>query len=64
VKTAKQREEEFREDLKELLRKHSAGLEVTDDGKPFGMQSGICIITMDGKYENHETIEEFTEFKL
>lgn len=65
VKTAKQREEEFRADMKALLEKHHAEIDVTDDGRPYGMHSGVCRVTMDGKYDSYgETLEEFAEFEL
>jgi hypothetical protein len=34
----------FIDDLQALLNKHRAGLEVTDDGKPYGMHNGICLV--------------------
>lgn len=65
MKTARQREEEFRADFKALLSKYGAEINVTDDGRPYGMHSGVCTVTMDGTHDKDgETIEEFTEFKL
>jgi hypothetical protein len=65
VKTATQREEEFRADLKALLEKHGAEIVVTDDGWPGGMQPWVCTITMKGKHgKDGETLEEFVEFYL
>jgi hypothetical protein len=65
VKTAKQREEDFRRELAELLERHGAEIDVTDDGRPFGMQSGVCLVTMGGQYdEDGKTVAEYTEFQL
>ncbi len=65
MKTAKEREAEFRADLAELLRKHRAELNVTDDGRPYGMQSGVCEVYLEGVFdEDGNVIEEFSEFNL
>lgn len=65
MKTAKQREEEFRADLAALLEKHGAEIDVTDDGRPFGMHSGICLVTMGGEWDGTgELVKEYTEFRL
>lgn len=65
MKTAQQREEEFRKDLAELLAKHGAEMDITDDGRPWGMHSGVCHITMYGKYdEEGNTLEEDASFNL
>ena len=65
MKTAKQREDEFRADLKALIEKHGAEIDVTDDGRPYGMQSGVCQVMMMGKYDKDgEPVEEYTEFQL
>ena len=63
--TKEEREEAFRKDLKELLEKHKAELWVGDDGRPYGLHSGVVEITMYGKWdENGDQIAEFTDFKL
>lgn len=64
--TSKEREESFRKDLKELLDKHKAEMDITDDGRPYGMHSGEVRIYMDGEYckETFECIKEYTEFIL
>jgi len=65
MKTAKQREEEFRKDLKDLLFKHSADLEITDDQAGYGMHSGIAIVTMSPEYdEDGILIADYTEFTI
>lgn len=65
MKTAKEREEAFRRELAELLQKHDAELQVTDDGRPYGMQSGVCRISMSGKWDaDGEPLEEYAEFDL
>lgn len=63
--TAAQREESFRTELAELLAKHGAEIEVTDDGKSYGMQSGVCLVTMNGVYDKDgEPVLDYTEFSL
>ena len=65
MKTAKEREAAFRRDLAELLKKHEAEIEVADDGKPYGMHSGIAIVSMDSKWDEHgNQTDEFVEFKI
>lgn len=65
MKTAKEREAHFRRELAELLQKHGAELQVTDDGRPYGMHSGVCRISMDGKWDaDGEPMEECAEFDL
>ena len=39
MRTPKEREDAFRRDLAALLAKHKAELEITDDGKPYGLHS-------------------------
>ena len=65
MKTAQQREEDFRRDLQALLEKHSADLEVTDDRKPWGMHSGIAVVTMmaERDADGNETAA-YTEFRI
>jgi hypothetical protein len=63
-KTAHEREAAFRQDLADLLAKHDAELEVTDDGKGYGMHNGICVITMMPKYQGDELVADYTEFRL
>ncbi len=48
--TKKQREESFRKDFQELLSKHKAEFDITDDGRQYGMHSGEVRIYMDGEY--------------
>ncbi len=63
VKNKEQLEADFRKDFKELLEKHNAELEVTDDGKGYGMHSGIARITIPKEFD--PKIEyEFCEFDL
>lgn len=49
MKTAEEREAAFRADLKDLLKRHGAEMDITDDGKPFGLHSPIVIIRMSGE---------------
>jgi hypothetical protein len=62
--TSKEREEAFRADLKELLAKHKASLEITDDGASYGMQRPIIEVTMMSEYDDndHSQTAEFTQF--
>lgn len=63
--TAAQRESAFRAELAELLARHGAELEVTDDGRNYGMQSGVCRITMNGVYDKDgDVVQEYAEFTL
>ena len=64
MKTAIEREAEFRKDLQALLNKHGAELNITDDGKPYGMHRAVCRVEMDGIYENGCTVLEYAEFDL
>ena len=40
------RQEAFMADLQELLNKHKAELEVTDNGRPYGMHAGVCEVSL------------------
>jgi hypothetical protein len=69
MRTAQERESAFRQDLAELLAKHGAELQVTDDGKDYGMHNGICIVTMPAEWVmaadcDAEPVAEYTEFRL
>ena len=63
--TAKEREEAFRRDLEELLLKHKAELDITDDGKPRGVHSAVAEVTMMSEFdgEGNQTAE-YTEFRI
>ena len=64
--TSKEREESFRKELKELLSKHKAEFDITDDGRPYGMHSSIGMVYMDSEYdkETFECTKEYTGFRL
>lgn len=65
MKTAQEREDAFRDDLAQLLAKHGAEMDVTDDGRDFGLHRGVCEISMNGKWdENGNQVAEYTEFRL
>lgn len=66
TKQEQEREAEFRKDLRKLLEKHSASLNIKDDGKPYGMHSAICVVEMEGSYDyqNGGYIEPYVEFIL
>lgn len=65
MSTAQEREAAFRADLKALLKRHKAELDITDDGKPYGMHKAIVEVTLDGEWdEDGKVVQEFTEFRL
>ena len=61
---ATQREKEFRDDLQALCDKHGAELKITDDGRDYGMHSGVCIVSMSSVWEKDACLKEFCEFNL
>ena len=65
MKTAKEREADFLRDLDALLKKHGAEILVTDDGKAYGMHSGIAEVTMDSEWDaDGNQLAEYTAFTL
>jgi hypothetical protein len=66
MKTKEEREAEFRKDLQKLLLKHSAELNITDDGKPYGMHKSVVRVEMDGSYDYEKGVAvlPYTEFDL
>ncbi len=65
MKTAKQREAEFRADLDTLLKNHDAEIDITDDGKGYGAHRGIVIVSMNGSWDGDgEPVAEYAEFQL
>ena len=65
MQTPKEREDAFRRDLAELLAKHKAELEITDDRKPYGLHSGEAVVTMMSEYdEDGNQTAEYTEFRI
>ena len=65
MQTQKEREDAFRRDLAELLTKHKAELDVTDDGKPWGGHSGIAVVTMMSEWdEAGNQTAEYAEFRI
>lgn len=65
MKLEKQRELEFRKALESFLEANFASYQITDDGKPYRMHSGIVIISLEGIYAaNGECVAEYTEFNL
>ena len=65
MQTPKEREDAFRRDLAELLTKHKAELEITDDRKGYGMHNGIAVVTMMSEWDkdNNQTAD-YTEFRI
>lgn len=65
MKTQQEREEAFRRDLQTLLANHGAELEITDDGKDYGLHEGIAIVTMKSQWDDAgNQIAEYTEFRI
>ncbi len=66
METKDSREKNFRSDLKILLDKYCAELEITDDGADYGMQTGIAVITMDSIYDKQsgDLLADFCEFEI
>jgi len=65
VKTSKQRKAEFLAELNDLLSRHGAELQITDDGKDYGMHTGTAIVTMPAKWsDNGDLTHDYTEFEL
>ena len=64
MKTKEQRKQAFLKDFQRLLQKHGAEIEITDDGKEYGMHNGICIISMMSVYKDNKLVKDFCEFNL
>lgn len=65
MKTAEQRKRDFLKDLAELMKIHGAEMQLTDDGKPYGMHSPLVIVSFSAEYSTDgETLAEFGEFEL
>ena len=66
TKQEQEREQNFRRELQELLARHNARLNITDDGKPYGMHCAICVVEMEGSfdYQNGNLVEPYVEFVL
>ena len=65
MKTRQEREEAFRRDLQELLANHGAELEITDDGKDYGLHVGIAVVIMKSEWDDAgNQIAEYTEFRI
>jgi len=64
--TAEEREEVFIKKLTQLLNESGAELIITYDGKYYGMQTGVCRISMDSvyNYSSDKLEKDFCEFEL
>jgi hypothetical protein len=62
--TKAQRQAEFRKDLEDLLKRHNAEMDITDDGKSYKLHLGVCRISMKSVYENNELAKEYCEFNV
>lgn len=62
--TNAEREQAFRDAINRVCLDHNATIEITDDGKPYGMHNSVLRISMDAKYnENEERIADYFEFE-
>lgn len=59
---ARNREQAFRDAILAVCREHGAELEVTDDGKSYGMHSPILLVTMASVYEGDRLVKDFVQF--
>ena len=65
MKTKEELEKDFRDDLKLLLEKHNAEMDITDDGKSYGMHSSIVTISIMSTWDDKgETTSKFCEFNI
>lgn len=62
VITSIEREKLFRDAIAEVCLLHGAELEVTDDGKNYGMQSGVLRVTMKSVWDGDKLVKDFCEF--
>jgi len=64
MKTAKERELEFRRDLRDLLMKYDAELEVDTEGQ-YDDKSGVVTVVIPGTIRHNSDLNEpYTEFKI
>jgi hypothetical protein len=63
TQSAAEREFLLRNAINAVCQDHGAELEVTDDGKPYGLHSGVLRITMQSVFEGDECVKEFCEFE-
>lgn len=65
MKTKEQRRDEFLSELKELMIKHGAELQLTDDGRPNGLHSPLVLLSFDEKYtDDGDMLLEYGYFEL
>ena len=65
MKDAATLQAEFMTDLNALLRRHCAEIQVTDDGKSYGMQGGVCEVSISSRYNDaNECVREGADFEL
>lgn len=65
MKTPADREAAFRMDLADLLLKHGATMNIGDDGKPYGMHTGVVTITMYSMWDDEgNQTADFSEFRI
>ena len=66
MKTAEEREADFRREFAALLEKHGAELDITDDGKPHGLHNGIARVSMASIWDRDadKLLADYAEFNL
>jgi hypothetical protein len=62
MKTAAEREAEFRADLKVLLDKHGADIDPTIEG--WGSAIAACTVSISGIFKDGELIADYCEFNI
>lgn len=60
--TNEEREKAFREAIARVCTEFKAEIQITDDGKPYGMHSPIMRVTFDTIVENDEIVSDFFSF--
>lgn len=62
VITSAEREKAFREAILKVCAEHGAEIEITDDGKPYGMHKAILMISMPSVWDGDRLVKDFCEF--
>lgn len=63
--TAEEREATFRQKLTILLEGNGAEMDITDDGKRYGMHTGVARITMFSEWDKDgNLVKDYCEFDI
>lgn len=60
--SASDREKAFRDAIADVCLVHGAELQVTDDGKSYGMHNGVLRVTMMSVWNDDVLMNDFCEF--